>query len=247
MKILLVTSQITYMPENYANLFVELSKLNLNIEGVVFLKNFQGDMFKSSFGLIAIGAKKIGKSLLKNIFTFKFQKREKIVKNDMKAAVLHWKTMNSKTAYDYVKDNNIDLIINIRTRCIYKEKILNAPRLGCVNIHHGLLPKYRGTMCDLYALNENRDAGFSIHKMEKKIDRGRILKVIKVSKNDHDYFNYLSKTPKKEALALKELIDEVRKNNKLPEGHENKSAEVIFTKNPTPQVIKEFIKKGMIL
>ena len=82
---------------------------------------------------------------------------------------------NSPDFLEFVKNHQTDLLINARTRFIYKSKILKLPRLGAINIHHGLLPEFRGTMCDLWALYNNRPTGFSIHVMEKKIDNGGII------------------------------------------------------------------------
>ncbi|MFT6069171.1 MAG: methionyl-tRNA formyltransferase [Bacteriovoracaceae bacterium] len=242
------------MPDNYLDLFENLLQLNSSwVSGLVLLDNLDTKTTLQSIALPFLGAKDIGLQLLRNIVELPLRKREKVFKN-LKIPVLNWQSMNSKEAIDYVLKNKIDLIVNLRTRCIYKKEILNAPKIGCLNIHHGLLPDYRGTFCDLYALTEGRKAGFSIHEMVEKIDAGKLHKVVPVAskeeikiKNKYSYLNYLKKTAQVEAKALYELCLEIDKRRSFPEGEPNITEKKIFTKNPTKKQIKEFINQGFVL
>ena len=157
--------------------------------------------------------------------------------------------MNDVFIVNWVRDNNIDLIINIRTRCIYKNEILNSPKFGCINVHHGILPKYRGTLCDLYALADSRPAGFTIHTMNEKIDDGDILLTCEVSDGkEKDYMKYLTKASAIEADKIAKIINFVANNHSLPKGRGNKADEVIYTKTPRSWFeIKSLKSKGMVL
>lgn len=56
---------------------------------------------------------------------------------------------------------------------ILTEEILNMPRLGCVNIHASLLPKYRGAApIQRVILEGEKETGVTIMKMAKGIDTG---------------------------------------------------------------------------
>jgi len=250
MKVLLVSSQVTYTPNNYYELHKELlDKSEHHIHGLVFLKNLNMSVVKSTAGLFALGAYNVASSLAKNIMSLPLKKTEKLYKSKNKE-VLYFNSMNEKAVIEYVKVNNIDLIVNMRTRCIYKKDILEAPNLGCINIHHGILPEYRGTLCDLYALSENRDAGFTIHEMNKKIDDGKILSIGVVScksKNQKNYMSHLRSASFVEAQTLAQLLDKIGKINKLPEGNLNSTDKAIYTKNPTRKKIKELKTKGLII
>jgi len=155
--------------------------------------------------------------------------------------------MNSDDVISLVKSLEIDLIINLRTRCIYKKEILSTPRLGCINIHHGILPKYRGTFCDLYAMYEEREAGFSIHKMSEKVDAGDIY-YVHSSPPGKNYIKYLAQTSKTEGLALSKVLTDMTSSkqqlipNSLPSGEKP-----IYTKNPTKKLVNKMRKKGIIL
>ena len=54
--------------------------------------------------------------------------------------------------------------------------ILDLPRLGCVNVHTSLLPKYRGAAPIQWAiLNGDSETGVTIMKMDAGMDTGPIL------------------------------------------------------------------------
>jgi methionyl-tRNA formyltransferase len=54
--------------------------------------------------------------------------------------------------------------------------VLRIPRLGFVNIHSSMLPKYRGPMPVLWAIrNGDPDMGLTIHRMDENFDTGPIL------------------------------------------------------------------------
>lgn len=55
-------------------------------------------------------------------------------------------------------------------------KILDIPRLGCINRHTALLPAYQGILPLFHALARNESiVGVTIHKMTADIDEGPIL------------------------------------------------------------------------
>lgn len=69
-----------------------------------------------------------------------------------------------------------ELIVTCAYGQIVPEKILNAPRLGCVNIHPSLLPKYRGGAPIHHAiLNGDEKTGVCLMEMVKKMDAGRVF------------------------------------------------------------------------
>ena len=56
------------------------------------------------------------------------------------------------------------------------EEIINLPKLGSLNIHYSLLPKYRGASpVESAILNGDLETGISIQKMEFKMDSGPII------------------------------------------------------------------------
>ncbi len=74
-----------------------------------------------------------------------------------------------------------DISIVVAYGKIMPEEIINAPKLGSINIHYSLLPKYRGASpVESAILNGDKQTGISIQKMEYKMDAGPIITEEKV-------------------------------------------------------------------
>jgi methionyl-tRNA formyltransferase len=69
-----------------------------------------------------------------------------------------------------------DLIVVAAYGQILPQAILDLPRFGCLNVHTSLLPKYRGAAPIQWALlNDERETGVTIMKMDAGLDTGPIL------------------------------------------------------------------------
>ena len=73
-----------------------------------------------------------------------------------------------------------ELFIVVAYGNILPEDLINLPRLGSINIHYSLLPKYRGASpVESAILNGDNETGVAIQQMEFKMDTGPILAVEK--------------------------------------------------------------------
>lgn len=71
---------------------------------------------------------------------------------------------------------NIDLSIVVAYGKILPEKLITTPKLGTINIHYSLLPKYRGASpLEATLLNSDTTTGVSIQQMAFKLDSGPII------------------------------------------------------------------------
>lgn len=69
-----------------------------------------------------------------------------------------------------------DLIVVVAYGHILPPAILDLPRLGCINVHTSLLPKYRGAAPIQWAIaNGETETGVTIMKMDAGMDTGPIL------------------------------------------------------------------------
>ena len=69
-----------------------------------------------------------------------------------------------------------DLMITCAFGQILSQEIIDIPKLGVINIHASLLPKYRGASPIHYAiLNGEKQTGITIMKTDKGIDTGDVL------------------------------------------------------------------------
>ncbi len=250
MKALLVLSQVTFVPRNYMQ-FTErlLSLAGRHFAGVLILENADRSLLKTAVGLFAFGARRFALTLARNLATSAALDRHGSAARAHGLRVLRARSVNERAVISYVRDEKIDLIVNARTRCIYRQEILDATRLGCVNIHHGLLPEYRGTMCDAFARAERRDAGFTIHRMTAKIDDGVILaKRIVSPAGEVDFLRHIARSASAEAETLAELLEVITERDSLPPGEPNSSAKVVYSKSPrTRAEVQGLIRAGLLL
>ena len=55
-------------------------------------------------------------------------------------------------------------------------RVFGVPRLGMINIHHEMLPQFQGAQSVIWQLyHGSRRTGFTIHKIDDRIDTGAIL------------------------------------------------------------------------
>lgn len=93
--------------------------------------------------------------------------------------------INSKEAVDSVKNKDIDILINAGGG-IFKNDIINAPRIGILNAHMGFLPTFRGMNVLEWSLFYGHKIGVTLHFIERGIDTGDILlfKEIPIERGD---------------------------------------------------------------
>ena len=140
--------------------------------------------------------------------------------------------MNLKTTQSILKKLAPDIIVNARTRDIYRKEVLAIPKIGCINIHHGILPDERGVMCDLHALAAKKPAGFSIHLMTPKLDDGDILKTCVVtSSGGRDFLDHVAIGAKMEAKAVGKLLEKIALHSAIPPGDKNRSDNMSYRKS----------------
>ncbi len=91
-------------------------------------------------------------------------------------AYLETENVNSEEMLAEIAKVAPDVIWVVAFGQILKEKLLNLPKIACLNVHASLLPKYRGAAPVQWAIwNGEKQTGITIQKMVKKLDAGDIL------------------------------------------------------------------------
>ena len=84
--------------------------------------------------------------------------------------------LNNEEEYNFIKNLSADLAVVVAYGKLIPTNILKTTRLGFVNIHASLLPKWRGAAPIQRAImNGDKKTGVSIMKIEDKLDSGPIL------------------------------------------------------------------------
>jgi methionyl-tRNA formyltransferase len=69
-----------------------------------------------------------------------------------------------------------DLLISVAASQILKQRVLEVPPLGCINLHSAPLPRYQGMMPNFWTmLHDEPKAAVTVHYMVEKLDAGDII------------------------------------------------------------------------
>ena len=80
-----------------------------------------------------------------------------------------------------------DLIVVVAYGHILPKSILDIPRLGCINVHASLLPKYRGAAPINWAVARGEtETGITIMRMDEGMDTGPMLHVREMPIGEED-------------------------------------------------------------
>lgn len=89
--------------------------------------------------------------------------------------------------YSSILDLNPDIIITCAYGQIIPKEILDYPRLGCINVHASLLPKYRGgAPIHKSIINGDKKTGITIMYMDVGMDTGDIISQSEIEILDSD-------------------------------------------------------------
>jgi len=84
--------------------------------------------------------------------------------------------LNNSEEYNFIKSLSADVAVVVAYGKLIPTNILKTTRLGFVNIHASLLPKWRGAAPIQRAImNGDKKTGVSIMKIEDKLDSGPVL------------------------------------------------------------------------
>lgn len=90
--------------------------------------------------------------------------------------VLQPQRIKTPQAIGELKKYQADVYVVAAFGQILSQEILDIPRLGCLNIHASLLPKYRGASPIQHAIIEGeQETGITIQQMNAGLDTGDIL------------------------------------------------------------------------
>jgi len=92
---------------------------------------------------------------------------------------------NSKITATLLRNFHVDLAV-LGGVGIIKRHVLAIPKMGIINVHPGILPKYRGSSAVEWAIYNNDPVGATCHFVTEEIDAGKIIYKtrIKIIKGD---------------------------------------------------------------
>jgi methionyl-tRNA formyltransferase len=137
-----------------------------------------------------------------------------------------------------------DLVVSVAAPEIFRRDLLGIPRLGCINIHSGRLPVYRGMMPTFWQMLRGEPAvTVTVHEMAEKLDAGRVLGTVTVPISARDSLDRVIVTTKQAgARLLIEVLNKIRFDQLSPVPVDMTGAS--YFSFPKREHVLEFRKRG---
>jgi len=115
---------------------------------------------------------------------------------------------NNNEELEFIKKINPDIVIVVAYGQMIPKEFLEICKLGFINIHGSILPKWRGAAPIQRAImNLDKETGISIMKIKEKLDSGPVCAVYKIELNPCD--NAFEVSNKLSLLAAEKIIIEI--------------------------------------
>lgn len=137
-----------------------------------------------------------------------------------------------------------DLVVSLSAPCIFRTELLALPRLGCINLHCSLLPRYAGLLPSFWVLyHGEQETGATVHYMDSKIDNGGILGQVRLPiERGMSVFDVIQRTKTAGGDLLLHVISGLRdgRSHSRPNDAEERS----YFSWPTIDQMREFRRRG---
>lgn len=134
------------------------------------------------------------------------------IENDVEC--IQPKSLKGDEIINKIKEINPDLIVVVAYGKIIPKSIIDIPKLGIINVHSSILPKYRGASPIHSALiNGDSETGVSIMFIDEGLDTGDVIRISKTDILEEDNLGTLTERLSKiGAEALSDTIPELINN-----------------------------------
>ncbi len=134
----------------------------------------------------------------------------KVLATEQHIPVLQPQSLKDLTAQQQIQELHADLMIVLAYGLILPKAVLEIPKLGCINIHASILPRWRGAAPIQHAiLTGDTQTGITIMQMDAGLDTGDILEIYPCTIDKTDTSATL--LDKLSVLAQTAIIDSLHK------------------------------------
>lgn len=139
---------------------------------------------------------------------------------------------------------NPDVIASVAAPEIFKKPIIDTPALGCINIHSGRLPIYRGMMPNFWQLLKGeKTACVTVHEMVEKLDAGGILGTLEWPLHEQDSLDRVITGTKRDGARLMiDVLLKMKQGQAVAEPLDMSKKD--YFSFPKPPDVKAFRKRG---
>ncbi len=158
--------------------------------------------------------------------------------------ILETTSVNAPEYLERLRSLDLDLVLSVNASQKFRKGILELPRLGCINVHGALLPRYRGRLPSFWVLvNGEHETGTTVHFMNEDLDDGPILLQKKVAIEPEDTQDTLiGKTKTLGARLVIEAIDRLERG--IADTIPNDRAQATYNSFPTREDGRRLRRQG---
>ncbi len=137
-----------------------------------------------------------------------------------------------------------DVIVSVAAPEVFKAQLLELPPLGCINIHSGRLPAYRGMLPTFWQMLRGEQAvTITVHRMAEKLDAGDVLATQTFAIRSSDSLDRVIKETKCEAARLVVgVLRDLREGKAEPRSLATEQSE--YFSFPKREDVRAFRKRG---
>ena len=239
-----------YIPVFFESFLSKLNKDEFNVKSIISLCSFNESKFELAkralmfYGFFNFLKRGTYHSIIKILDKLNLLKDStKALAKKYNIPFLEVEDANDEDFIDRLEKQKPGVILSVSATQIFKSDLLKLPKWGCINVHAAKLPEYRGMMPNFWAMYHGEDfAGLTVHTMDEKIDKGKIILQDKVPIKPDDSLNDLMIRSKKDASNLViRVLEQIRDGTVELKNYEGKGSYFTF---PTREEVREFKKRG---
>lgn len=252
MNIIVFTQKEPFYLKNNLEYFIDNLPNSIKIKGII-LSDVSPFGKTESFFMKAIKTYKIFGLAFFIHYALKFlinkiskESLEKMIERKNIKIITLKDSINSENSLHTISLYNPDVIVSILGNQIFKKQILSLPKIGCINLHTALLPKYRGLMPSFWVMKNNeKQTGVSVFFMDEGIDNGPIIVQDKIKIENHYSQEDLIRITKKIGIEaiIKALVLIENNEVKLIKNDYSKRTYFSFPTKDDVKIFKKLNKK----
>ncbi|MBR0458260.1 MAG: methionyl-tRNA formyltransferase [Victivallales bacterium] len=101
--------------------------------------------------------------------------------------IKRYQSVNTEEFYEELRTLGVEMLVVASFGQILKQRLLDLPPYGCLNVHASLLPKYRGASPIVASLvNGDQKTGVSFMRMEAGLDTGPVYRMVELEIRNHE-------------------------------------------------------------
>jgi len=158
-------------------------------------------------------------------------------------AIYAVRSHNDEECIDLIKRLDLSLLINGGTPRKLNSGMLKSVPQGVINVHPGVLPKYRGASCVEWAIYNDERVGNTAHFMADGYDEGPIIQIESYDFSHVDTYRSIRvKTYRESIRLMAETVKKVLHQRLTPDDGQIQGAGELFPPIPDEKMEQVLIK-----